>query len=73
MGFLREILGRPDHEHAMFLMPVGYPAEDAKFRALRKGFKIFRIFWGFSPSERKGQPPFGPRMFYLFGRKGWRL
>lgn len=30
MGFLREILGRPEHEHAMLVMPVGYPAEDAK-------------------------------------------
>lgn len=30
MGFLRKLLGRPDHEHAMLLMPVGYPAEDAK-------------------------------------------
>ena len=30
MGFLREILDRPDHEHAMLLMPVGYPAGDAK-------------------------------------------
>ncbi len=29
MGFLRELLGRPDHEHAMLLMPVGYPAKDA--------------------------------------------
>jgi len=29
MGFLREILGRPDHEHAMLVMPVGYPAEGA--------------------------------------------
>ena len=29
MGFLREILGRPAHEHAMLVMPVGYPAEDA--------------------------------------------
>ena len=29
MGFLRELLSRPDHEHAMLLMPVGYPAEDA--------------------------------------------
>ena len=38
MGFLREILGRPDHEHAMLLMPVGYPAEDAKVPDLqRKG------------------------------------
>ena len=30
MGFLREILGRPEHEHAMLVMPVGYPAEDAR-------------------------------------------
>ncbi len=30
MGFLREILGRPDHEHAMLLMPVGYPEDGAK-------------------------------------------
>ena len=29
MGFLRRILGRPDHEAAYLLMPVGYPAEDA--------------------------------------------
>lgn len=29
MGFLREILGRPEHEHAMLVMPVGYPAEEA--------------------------------------------
>ena len=29
MGFLREILQRPDHEHAMLVLPVGYPAEDA--------------------------------------------
>ena len=30
MGFLREILQRPNHEHAMLLLPVGYPAEGAK-------------------------------------------
>ena len=30
MGFLREILQRPKHEHAMLLLPVGYPAEGAK-------------------------------------------
>jgi len=30
MGFLRDLLGRPSHEHAMLLMPVGYPDEDAK-------------------------------------------
>ena len=30
MGFLREILQRPNHEHAMLLLPVGYPADGAK-------------------------------------------
>ncbi|MBJ29636.1 MAG: nitroreductase family protein [Euryarchaeota archaeon] len=30
MGFLREILDRPPHEHAMLLLPVGFPAEGAR-------------------------------------------
>jgi len=30
MGFLRDILNRPNHEHAMLVMPVGYPASDAE-------------------------------------------
>ena len=30
MGFLREILDRPAHEHAMLLLPVGFPAEGAR-------------------------------------------
>ncbi len=30
MGFLREILHRPEHEHAMLLLPVGYPSEGAR-------------------------------------------
>jgi len=29
MGFLREILGRPEHEHAMLLLPVGFPDDGA--------------------------------------------
>jgi nitroreductase len=29
MGFLRDILDRPDHERPYILFPVGYPAEDA--------------------------------------------
>lgn len=29
MGFLRDILQRPDHEHAMLVLPVGFPAENA--------------------------------------------
>ena len=30
MGFLRELLGRPVNERAMLIMPVGYPAADAR-------------------------------------------
>jgi nitroreductase len=30
MGFLRELLDRPVNERAMFVMPVGYPAPDAR-------------------------------------------
>ncbi len=38
MGFLREILGRPEHEHAMLLLPVGYPSDGARVPDLgRKG------------------------------------
>ena len=29
MGFLRDILERPVHEHAMLVLPVGYPSEKA--------------------------------------------
>ena len=46
MGFLREILGRPEHEHAMLLLPVGYPAEDAMVPNLeRKGLEDVSKFW----------------------------
>lgn len=45
MGFLREILGRPAHEHAMLVMPVGYPAEDAAVPNLsRKPLEDVAIF-----------------------------
>jgi nitroreductase len=30
MGFLREILGRPDNERAFMILVVGYPAPDAR-------------------------------------------
>lgn len=36
MGFLRDLLGRPANEKAMLLMPVGYPAPDAKVPDLRR-------------------------------------
>lgn len=28
MGFLRDILNRPDNERPFLVLPVGYPAED---------------------------------------------
>ena len=30
MGFLRDLLGRPANEKALLIMPVGYPAPDAR-------------------------------------------
>ena len=36
MGFLRDILKRPDHEHAMLVMPIGYPKDDAKIPNLKR-------------------------------------
>ena len=46
MGFLREILERPDHEHAMLVLPVGYPAEDAKVPDLqRKSLEEIAVFF----------------------------
>lgn len=45
MGFLREILGRPEHEHAMLVLPVGYPAEDAMVPDLsRKSLEEISVF-----------------------------
>ena len=36
MGFLKEILGRPENERPFLLIPVGYPAADAKVPDLTK-------------------------------------
>jgi iodotyrosine deiodinase len=36
MGFLREILERPENERPFLLIPVGYPAEDAEVPRLEK-------------------------------------
>jgi nitroreductase len=36
MGFLGSLLGRPPNEKAMLVMPVGYPAVDAKVPDLRR-------------------------------------
>ena len=40
MGFLEEILKRPENEKAVLLIPVGYPADDARVPDLeKKSFK----------------------------------
>jgi iodotyrosine deiodinase len=36
MGFLAELLERPPREKAMLVMPVGYPAQDARVPDLRR-------------------------------------
>lgn len=36
MGFLSEILGRPENERPLLLIPVGYPADDATVPSLLK-------------------------------------
>jgi iodotyrosine deiodinase len=36
MGFLGALLGRPANEKAFLLMPVGYPAEDARVPDLHR-------------------------------------
>ena len=46
MGFLAEILDRPNHEHAMLVMPVGYPAKDARVPDLsRKPLEEVSVFF----------------------------
>ena len=46
MGFLRDILNRPEHEHAMLVMPVGYPAEGAMVPDIsRKSLDEVAIFF----------------------------
>ena len=46
MGFLREILDRPDYEHPMLVMPVGYPADGAKVPDIsRKPLEDVAIFF----------------------------
>lgn len=45
MGFLGELLGRPPHEKAMLVMPVGYPAPDARVPDIhRKGLDAIAVW-----------------------------
>lgn len=44
MGFLQRILGRPEHEKAFLLIPVGYPARDCEVPNLvRKPLDEIRV------------------------------
>jgi hypothetical protein len=36
MGFLREALERPENERAFAVLPVGYPASDARVPDIQK-------------------------------------
>lgn len=46
MGFLREILERPEHEHAMLVLPVGYPSTTAEVPDLqRKTLQEIAVFF----------------------------
>jgi len=36
MGFLSELLRRPDNERPYLLMPVGFPSPDAQVPAIRR-------------------------------------
>ncbi len=36
MGFLREVLGRPEHERPVMLIVTGYPADDARVPRLER-------------------------------------
>jgi nitroreductase len=45
MGFLREVLARPEHERPYLLIPVGYPAPDATVpRITRKPLEEISVF-----------------------------
>lgn len=47
MGFLGELLGRPENEKAFLLMPVGYPAPDARVPDLhRKPLEEIAVWFG---------------------------
>lgn len=36
MNFLREVLGRPEHERAFVVIPVGYPSDDCEVPTLER-------------------------------------
>lgn len=52
MAFLQKLLRRPEHERAFLLLPIGYPAKDAKVPAIvRKPLEEVLVF------DRPDEPP----------------
>src|SRR4029079_8418490 len=59
MGFLKEILDRPENVRPFLLIPVGYPAEDAEVPQLEKkaldeiaDFRLLRTNENFTPRKQ---------------------
>jgi len=56
MGFLRELLGRPENEKAFLLLPVGYPAAEARVPDLRRK-PLDRVSVWFEARPSAAAPP----------------
>ena len=52
MGFLTEILGRPDNERPFLLFPVGYPAHDAYVPDIKRK-PLEDVFLQFEPDTKQ--------------------
>jgi iodotyrosine deiodinase len=50
MGFLRELCGRGSHEKAVLVLPVGYPAPDARVGDLQRLAAEEFIQWNVPPA-----------------------
>jgi iodotyrosine deiodinase len=56
MGFLRELLRRPENEKAFLLLPVGYPAADARVPDIRRK-ELDEVAVWFEPQSSATPPP----------------
>ncbi len=57
MGFLREILQRPENEKPYILFPVGYPADDATVPQLERKPLEQIVCWNRTPASDTGKAP----------------
>lgn len=53
MGFLNTLLGRPPNERPYLVMPVGYPASDARVPDIRRKEPGEIMAWNASSSDRR--------------------